>query len=797
MDKTYYMIGNAHLDPVWQWQWTEGYAETKATFRSALDRMTEFEDFIFVCSSASIYEWVEECVPSMFEEIKKRINEGRWIVVGGWWVQPDCNLPSGESFARHSLYSQNYFYNKFGVTAKVGYNVDSFGHNQMLPQILKKSGMNYYVFMRPGEHEKKLPTNIFNWKSPDGSSVLTYRLTSAYCNNFENYERMMKTIADGDNGHDNKYEETMVFYGVGNHGGGPTIKNISLIKEFQENYKKEKVIFGNPEDFFKKIIEKGYDIKELNDDLQHHASGCYSACSMIKTLNRKCENKLLAAEKYSVMADIISGKNYPLEKFRVAWKNTLFNQFHDSLGGCSIKNVYDDAEIFAGEALSIAAKSENGALQTISWQIDTMGREETPIIIFNPHSCDIRTEVVINRMCKGIIDNNGDPVPVQYVKSPTESCTHRKDTLFTADIPAYGYTVYYCCNNEYKFENTVSVTDNVIENKYIKVVFEKHTGYIKEMYDKINNYQILDGYGAVPVVIEEFEHDTWSHARNFFTNQLAKFSDAEIKIIDDGPLKATVKVTSKYNNSVLSQYFSLGCEDNKLTVSANIDWHEKHKMLKLGYTINTTDPKAIYEIPFGFIERPCDGEEESGQQWFMIKGTDKSAVILNDNKYSFSVQDKTMYLTVVRSPIYGDHGGPRNDESIFTDQGSHEFNYIVMPVKGEVDYNLIIKSAQLLNNKPVHIIENRHEGTLKTDSYKGININKPNIIMSAFKKAENAEGYIIRLYETDGVTTDVLIKLSILNTEIKTSFGKYEVKTFYINADDKSVKEVMLTEFDI
>ena len=178
--KKLYMIGNAHIDPVWLWQWQDGFHETKATFRSALDRMNEYADFVFVSSSAAIYEWVEQSDPEMFAEIKQRVAEGRWKIVGGWWIEPDCNIPCGESFVRQGLYGQRYFKEKFGVTANVGYNVDSFGHNGMLPQILKKSGMPYYVFMRPSPHEKGLPGRLFWWESDDGSRVLTFRIALEY-----------------------------------------------------------------------------------------------------------------------------------------------------------------------------------------------------------------------------------------------------------------------------------------------------------------------------------------------------------------------------------------------------------------------------------------------------------------------------------------------------------------------------------------------------------------------------------------------------------------------------------------
>ncbi len=177
---TLHMIGNAHIDPVWLWRWQEGCHEVLASFRSALDRLNEDPDFVFVSSSAVFYSWVEQIQPAMFEEIRARVREGRWEIVGGWWLQPDCNIPGGESFVRQGLYGQRYFKTKFGVTARVGYNVDSFGHHGMLPQILKQSGLDYYVFMRPNPQEQGLPGRLFWWESNDGSRVLAYRIPFEY-----------------------------------------------------------------------------------------------------------------------------------------------------------------------------------------------------------------------------------------------------------------------------------------------------------------------------------------------------------------------------------------------------------------------------------------------------------------------------------------------------------------------------------------------------------------------------------------------------------------------------------------
>ena len=792
MAKTYYCIGNAHLDPVWMWQWTEGYAETKATFRSALDRMNEYEDFIFVCSSASIYEWLEESVPAMFEEIVARVREGRWVPVGGWWVQPDCNQPSGESFARHGVISQNYFNDKFGVTAKVGYNVDSFGHNRNIPQILKKSGMNYYVYMRPGEHEMHMDTNVFKWQAQDGSEVIAYRLAEAYCYNVDGQDSIDRAIADGDRRHDDSIADRMFFYGVGNHGGGPTIRNIETIHE-KNTLSDDEFVLANPLDFFKKV-EQTYNLKTHADDLQHHASGCYSAVSLIKTLNRRCESMLYSAEAFSSLSSWMSGASYPADKLREAWKNTLFNQFHDSLGGCSIKPAYDDAAMLGYEAMSAAKKAENRALQTISWMVDTSAvNRPVAVVVFNPHSWDASEYIQVNKRFDGVVDADGNAIPVQYVASPSQFCTHRPDTLFNVKVPALGYSVYYAAEKSEAAETGVSCHDNVLENKFLKVTFEPYTGYIKSIIDKESGAELLSGRGAVPTVIDEFDHDTWSHARNYFTKTMAYFADAELKVIETGTQRAAMKVTSRYNSSTLTQYFYLGADSKTLSVKANIDWHEKHKMLKLAYPANVSAPKAFYEIPFGYIERPCDGEEECGHEWICVSGENGGAALINNNKYSFNIDGSCMNLTVVRSPLYGDHGAPRNDEGEFTDQGAHDFSYEFVPFVGKPDFAAITKQARQFNIPTTHIVENNHKGTLPLTST-GISVSAANVIVSAIKEAEDGCGFIVRAYELSGIATAADMKIHAIGAEIKASFTPHEVKTFRIS--DGAITETLMTELE-
>ena len=793
--KRFYFVGNAHLDPVWMWRWQEGSAEAKATVRSALDRMKEYPDFKFVCSSASVYQWIEDFDPAMFEEIKERIREGRWIVVGGWFVQPDCNLPSGEGFARQSLYCQRYFHNRFGVCATIGYNVDSFGHNLMIPQILQKSGMTKYVFMRPGEHEKHMPS-VFLWRSPDGSTVPAYRIHERYCQNFrdaEDLENKLNELA----GVLSPDESGMMFYGVGNHGGGPTKHNIDLILQNRAQHPERENIFSDITDYFDEIMTDPSRLPIHEDDLQHHASGCYSAVSAVKTGIRRAENALLAAEAYNVMAARLCNKPYVTGILSEAWKNVLFCHFHDIAGGCSIESAYDDASAMLSESRSIAARLENSALQTVSWAIDTSDASRGyPIVLFNANPFDVEEVVQINKKASCITDRDGKSLPIQHVQSQSHVCYARPDTIFRASIPAMGYATYYYTESTDAtvFSSPVSANTNSLENEHLRVTFDTEAGHIISILNKDDRRELLGGRGAVPIVIDETAHDTWSHAMNFFTKRIGTFDRGEITVIENGPVRATVKVVNRYNGSTLTQYFSLTAGEKTLDVRANLDWHEQHKMLKIAYETAAKDAKAYYEIPFGVIERPADGEEEPGQRWVATANDAEGYALVNDNKYSASVEDGTLLLTAIRSPLYGDHGRERNAECRYTDQGEHHFRYVFTEMKKD-EWSPLIRMGRMLNTPTTVILENNHHGTL-SDRFRGIACSAQNVQISAIKRSEDGKGTVLRLYESEGRATECTVSGALLPAPLHAKVTPWSINTYYLPDNTTAWREVLLTEFD-
>ena len=792
-DKALHMIGNAHIDPVWLWRWQEGFQEVKATFRSALERMKEYPEFVFVASSAAFYEWVEQSDPKMFAEIRERIAEGRWGIVGGWWIEPDCNIPRGESFVRQGLYGQHYFKDRFGFPATVGYNVDSFGHHAMLPQILKKSGLEFYVFMRPQAHEKDLPAHTFWWESDDGSRVLAFRIPYSYGTWDEDLEAHVRRCTGLLKGPIN---ELMCFYGVGNHGGGPTKENIESIRRMKADHGFPKLIFSTPDRFFSAILAKGLPIPTVHDDLQHHASGCYAAHSAMKRWNRRAENLLITAEKYAAIASWVTGQSYPTD-FARAWKNVLFNQFHDILAGTSLEVAYDDASHPYGEAMAIAGRGLNAAIQSLAWNIRIETEHGvTPIVVFNPHAWATKVNVELEirdfKETDTLVDDEGRQVPTQMIESQASTAARHR-LSFIADLPSMGYRAYRLTPQISATDGDapLEATDSMMENDHFRLKIDPATGYITGLYDKLRRLQVFLDDAAKPVVIDD-PSDTWSHDVIRFNRETGVFVARSVRLVEHGPVKSVIRVRSEYGASSLIQDFTMYREIPQIDVHVTVEWHEQLKVLKLQFPLNIDSAKATYEIPYGHIQRPVNGEEEPGQSWIDVSGVARDAGVsyglslLNDGKYSFDVNGNVMSLTVLRSPIYAHHDplipAPDRDYA-FIDQGIQRFTYALLPHQGNWAAAGTVRHAATLNQRPIVLIETDHpEGTFpQADSY--LSVDRDNIIVSVIKKAEDDDSMIIRCYESSGAPTEAAIRLPEWNRVIEARFGPCEIKTFRIPKD--------------
>lgn len=817
-----YLIGNAHLDPVWLWRKSEGLSEILSTFRSALDRMEEFPDYIFTCACAGYYQWVEQTDPSMFREIQARVKEGRWSVVGGYWVQPDCNLPSGEAFARHALYSQRYFKEKLGVTATVGYHVDSFGHNGMLPQLLKKSGMDSYVFMRGGEPEIPGFPDLFWWEAPDGSRVLAHKLYGSYAENWL-YPQSVEPCTTKAAELLKKAEETgipyMSFYGVGNHGGGPTIRGLRALESIV--VQGGEVCFASAADYFRDIAAAGIaeNLPTVDRSLLHHASGCYAANAAVKAANRRAENALIKAEKYDFLAQLLLGCEGAGEKLRQAWEKVLFNQFHDILAGCCIREAYIDALDSFSAACDAAAEITDLALHRVSWKVRTTrglsnapcqkngwilwekDGEGAPLMVFNPHSFPLHEVVQINTTVAGVTDANGESVPCQNVRGPQTNEGDITNTIFPAQIPAFGYTIYYIYKDHsfaQEVLSSVRAEGCILENEFLRLCVDPHSGCLTSLLDKENGREWAGGPMARPVVIDDYTRDTWGHESYVYDEEIGTFTDAWVQVLENGPVRAALRVTTRYQNSILRQDFMLSAGEREVKVRCKISFHEKLKLVKLCFPVAAEDAAADYSIPYGFEERVPDGLEQPSQKWMRVRSSNGGGLgLCNDTKYSFSanrcVGGIEMRMTIARGAIYADHRGVRDSLVEYQDQGEQYFSYSLVPGGDAAE---LVRRAAVLNMPPDLLMETHHEGDLEP-CFEGVKLDAENVNLAVVKTAEEGNAIILRLVETAGQETDAVLEIALLGMRLPIHMSGQEIKTLQVDMNSGHVSEVLLTEFPL
>jgi alpha-mannosidase len=740
-----HMIGNAHIDPVWLWQWPEGYQEVRATFQSAIDRMDEYPDFVFTCDSSLFFAWVEESDPPLFERIRARIAEGRFQVIGGWWIEPDCNIPCGESFVRQALYGQRYLREKFGFTATTGANLDSFGHNASIPQILRRSGCDSYVFLRPQVHEKELAAPLFWWESPDGSRVLAYRIPHEYCapkdDIGEHVRRAIESLpADG--------AEYAVFYGVGNHGGGPTKANLDQIAQLSGEDGRS-LELSSLRRFFDAAEARDGELPVVRGELQHHAPGCYTTHSGIKRWNRRAENLLLRAEKWSVVADSLGARHYPLRELTDAWKLLLFNQFHDTLAGTSIQPAYDDARDQIGHASSLATSAFNAAVQSIARQIAIEWEPDMrPAVVFNPHMWRLRTTVEVEYTwlrAEGahVIDDDGGLVPVQLTRPLTTMSSSRGRLVFPVDVPPLGYRVY-------------RIRPGAVE------------------------LEPFDGEPTLfsrAVVIDD-RSDTWGHGVVAYDRKAGEFERLSIAVTERGPVRTITRVESRYGSSTLREDYVVTKGLPYVDVRVTLDWQEQLKLLKLRYASGVDATVATFEVPYGHIERLANGQEEPGQSWVDVSGSGRGLTVINDAKYGYDVRGGEIGISAVRSPVWAWHDPRELEEGgdfEYMDQGRQTFTVRIVKHQGDWRAAGVVRLAAELNQPPFALIETYHDGPLPQRRSFGDD-GSGDVVVTAVKGAEGGDGYVVRAVESSGRSATARIEL--LGRTIDAELGANEIRTF-------------------
>jgi len=784
------MSGNSHIDAAWLWPWTETVDVVRRTFGTALQLMEEYPQYTYTQSAAAYSEWMEQKYPSLHEQILNRVKDGRWEMVGGMWVEPDLNMPAGESLVRQLLIGKRYFKENFGVDVRIGWNPDSFGYNWQLPQIYKKSGIDYFVTQKMAWNDtNQLPMKIFWWQSPDGSRVLTY-FPHDYGNEIEplSMARDIAAIQALNPG----VPEMMHLFGVGDHGGGPTRAMLEQgVRWSNPDVVYPKASFGTAQGFFSDIERKAdtehapmwnykvlasgnarlpappaakFSLPIWNDELyfEYHR-GVFTTQAQHKRSMRESEEQMLNAEKFSSLA-WLAGDRYPSAELTEAWKKVLFNQFHDLAAGSGVADIYRDAQKDYELVRLQTEHVSSQALHTIESEINTQVHgAAVPILVVNPLAwprTDLVTfDVQLQQAPKGplsVLNFEGEPQSFQ-VLSHDPSRNAYKLLVEATNVPSLGYRVLYVTSGAAHAPTDLQVNGLTLENTALRVSVDPKTGCITSLYDKKSNFESIaqNGCGNELIAFRDLpkNYDAWNIDSDF-EQQFTKLDVADsVEVVERGPARATIRVVHHWQGSKFVQDISLYARLDRVDVQNEIDWYENHVLLKAAFQLAASSSEATYEIPYGTIERPTTRNNRFEQskfevpalRWADLGDGQHGFSLINESKYGYDGKGNVLRLSLLRSPTWPDPTA---------DRGHHSFSYSLYPHNGDWKQALTVRRGYEFNYKLIAEQAETHNGTLPAE-HSFVNINEDHVVLTAVKKAEDASALVVRFYEWAGETGDV------------------------------------------
>jgi alpha-mannosidase len=777
---TYHLTGNSHIDAAWLWPWTETVDVVKRTFGTALQLMYEYPQYTYTQSAAAYNEWMAQKYPDINNEIKQRIKEGRWEIVGGMWVEPDLNMPDGESLVRQLLVGKRWFKQEYGVDVHIGWNPDSFGYTWQLPQIYKKSGVDYFVTQKMAWNDtNQLPFKYFYWESPDGSKVLAY-FPHDYANNNLNPVRLARdfTIA-----HDQApgLPAIMDLYGIGDHGGGPTRAMLDEGFHWAEaGHVTPKIQFGLAQPYFDELsghiasnspewdyksIAKGYtappavpgkvSIPTWKSEMyfEYHRGVMTTQADHKKNM-RDSEEEVLNAEKWASLA-WLDGDKYPAEEITEDWKKVLFNQFHDLAAGSGIGVIYKDAQKDYDVVKYSTNQISTASLQTVGERVNTTGAG-VPVVVYNPLGWERSGEVLAHvQGGKGAVSASG----AQVVEAKTDEKTGVSDVrLHVLHVPALGYKVVWIGGKgagKELGEKDVAANESggaiTLENGTLRVSVDKQTGCITSLFQKKSNFETL-APGACGNQLQFFkdnpkDYDAWNVDPGTLDVAPATIDHADavelIKTAEPG-----IRVTRHLQNSKFVQTFSLSAGGDMVNVDNEIDWHEAHIFLKAAFPVAATSDFATYEIPYGAIDRPTTRNnswekaqfEVPAMRWADLGDGKHGLSVINQTKYGYDAVGNLLRLSLLRSPKW-----PEPD----ADMGHHHFQYALYPHAGTWKEAMTVRRGYEYNYPLTAETTMAHTGALPAE-HSLASVPTENVVLTAVKKAEDAKGLIFRVYEWEG-----------------------------------------------
>jgi len=798
-------VGHAHIDMNWMWGYHETVAVTLDTFKTVLNLMKEYPEFTFSQSQASVYRIVEKYYPKMLEEIKKRVEEGRWEITASTWVEADKNMPNGESLARHILYTKQYISKLFGIDKDelvIDFEPDTFGHSRFIPEILKAGGVKYYYHCRGNDNNV-----AYRWISPSSSEVLVYNEPFWYNDSIKPEMALYAPEFYKLFG----LKHMLKVYGVGDHGGGPTRKDIETIIRLNSYPIYPTIKFGTYKEFFSKLEEYKDRLPVVNDELNFVFDGCYTTQSRIKMANRLAEAAIEEAEKFSLLSKILSNYEYPAERLKEAWENILFSHFHDIIPGSGVIETREYAMGKFQETMAILLSQKKIALEEIALSIDTKSIANTNLDgadagdgagvgfgssdykisqdsvgtgkrrifhLFNP-SLKERKEIIeivlwdwdgdLDRLV--VMDVNGVVIPHQIIeKGFNDYWGHQYiKVLIEAKVPAYGYTTYIIDERSAKdltirFHGDPRVQkphEFVLENQKLRAIFDTSTAKLISLYDKENDVELIDkdrGGAHFRLIYEDITSGANAWVVGRYLDVLDIHRNVKIRKGISGALRDSIIFEFEFgSSSKLAVEVILDKDSNMLKFETKVDFKEIADLkkgiipqLSFYVPLRVSCDDYIFDVPCGVIERKEYDLDMPGLTFACAKTKEYSLAIFSKTKYGYRAKDNSISLTLLRSSHepdpYPEFGRHKIEFALFV--GNHELS----------NYDIIEQSYNY--NHDISVISNDiHEGNLPAEM-KFMDIETSSSVVSAIKRSENYENkLIIRLYEVNGKHDKVNITL--------------------------------------
>lgn len=761
--------GHAHIDVAWLW--TLGQTRRKAgrTFHTVMRLMEQYPEYHFTQSQPQLYDYVRQDYPELFEAIQRRAAEGRWELIGGMWVEADCNLSGAESLARQFLLGRSFFEKYFpGVKdSPVLWLPDVFGYAWALPQLIKQAGLEYFFTIKIGWSQyNRLPYDSFWWQGLDGTRVLTHFSTTpdpgAYASTYnalatpEQLYGTWTNFQQKDLGRGLDNPPLLMAFGFGDGGGGPTREMIENIREMEALPAFPRMRQGDVTSFFQQLEKTSAEhLPTWNGELylEYHR-GTYTSQSRNKRANRKSEFLLHDAEFVAVLAaQLDQHYTYPTESLRHAWELVCLNQFHDIIPGSSVNEVYVESQRQYGEIIEAGTSVRDEALQAIAAQVGG------DLLVVNPNSFER----------KDLAFWPGKLAPGQYLKhgatnEPVSTQETVDGTLIALEsAPALSVNALTVAEGNAAAASATGLvaTSSLLENAYVRVEFNTD-GDITRIYDKVNQREVLP-QGALANQFQAFEDrpmfwDAWDVDIFYDDKQWLADPATSIRVVESGPLRATLAIERRILHSTYTQHISLQYNSPRLDIDTTIDWRERHILLKVAFPVDVLTPTATYDIQWGNVQRPTHRNtswdwarfETCAHKWVDLSEGDYGVSLLNDCKYGHDIRDNVMRISLLRSPTMPDPEA---------DQGEHRFTYSLLPHKGSWNEQTIAAAYAL--NDPLLVYQPAGSGNGEVQQPASfLAVNRPNVVIETIKQAEDGNGIIVRLYESQRQRGSVTLSTS-------------------------------------